>query len=88
MESLPFDLRLKYEHHRTKRVNIARGKVHKIFTIIMHTSQMTQATSLLETRPKQIFDIGYDQLTPNMAIILSIHALYLGRVMSSQKHWQ
>ncbi len=43
---------------------------------------MTQALSLPEVKPKQIFYIGRDQLTPSMAIILSIHALHLGRVMN------
>jgi hypothetical protein len=27
---------------------IVRGKMYKIFTIILHTTQVTQATSLLE----------------------------------------
>ncbi len=39
--------------------------------------QVTQAMSLLEAQPKIIFNINGDHLTPNMAIILSIHALHL-----------
>jgi hypothetical protein len=39
--------------------------------------QMTQATSLLEAKPKIVFDINYDHLAPSMAIILSICALHL-----------
>jgi len=67
---------------------IVRSKMQKVFTIIMHTPQMTQATNLPKVKPKQKIYVGCDQLTPSMAIILSIHALHLGRVMSSQKHWQ
>jgi hypothetical protein len=55
---------------------IARGRMHKVFTIILHTSQVTQAMNLPKTKPKQFFYIGCDQLTPSMAIILSIHALH------------
>jgi hypothetical protein len=43
---------------------------------------MTQALSLPKVKPKQIFYIGRDQLTPSMAIVLSIHALHLGRVVN------
>jgi hypothetical protein len=51
--------------------------------------QVTQATSLLEAKPKNIFDIICDPFTPSMAIILFIHALHLRRPISSQKHeWQ
>jgi hypothetical protein len=50
--------------------------------------QVTQTTSLLETRPDIIFDIGCNHLAPNMAIILSIHALHLQRLLNSWKHWQ
>jgi hypothetical protein len=39
--------------------------------------QVTQITSLLETKAKNIFDIGCDDLGPNMAILLSIHALHM-----------
>jgi hypothetical protein len=38
--------------------------------------KVTQAMSLLEAQPKTIFNIGDDHLTPNMAIILTIHALH------------
>jgi hypothetical protein len=38
---------------------------------------MTQATSFFEVKAKTILDIGCDHLAPNMAIILSIHALHL-----------
>jgi hypothetical protein len=37
---------------------IAKGKTHKVFTIILHTPQVTQATTLLEAKPKQIIYIG------------------------------
>ncbi len=56
---------------------IARSKAQKVFTIILYTMQVTQAMSLLEAQPKIIFNINGDHLTPNMAIILSIHALHL-----------
>ncbi len=40
-------------------------------------------------KPKTIFDIGYDNLAPSMAIILSIDALHLQRPMHNRKHmWQ
>jgi hypothetical protein len=67
---------------------IVRGKVYKVLTIILHIIQVTQTTSLLETRSKIIFDIGCDHLAPNMAIILSIHALHLRRLLNSWKQWQ
>jgi hypothetical protein len=54
----------------------------------MYTQQMTQVTSLLKAKPKQFFYIGCGQLTPSMAIILSVHALHLGRVVNGQKHQQ
>jgi hypothetical protein len=34
---------------------IVRSKVHKVFTIIMHTPQVTQAKKLPKAKPKQIF---------------------------------
>jgi hypothetical protein len=49
---------------------------------------VTQAISLLEVKTKQFFYISYDQLTPSMAIILFIHALHLGRVVSDRKDQQ
>jgi hypothetical protein len=67
---------------------IARGRMHKVFIIISHTSQVTQAMNLPETKPKLFFYIGCDQLTPSMVVIFSIHALHLGTVVSSQNHWQ
>jgi hypothetical protein len=39
--------------------------------------QVTQATSLLEIKPKFVFDIGCDHLAPSIPIVLSIHALHL-----------
>jgi hypothetical protein len=54
---------------------IAKARMHKILTIILHTMQMTQTTSLPE--PKIVFDSGCDCLTPSMAMVLSIHALHL-----------
>jgi hypothetical protein len=49
---------------------------------------VTQAMRLLTVKPKQKFYTSYDQLTPSMAIILFVHALHLGRVVSGQKYWQ
>jgi len=37
--------------------------MHKTFTIILYITQVIQKTSLLETRPKIVFDIGYDHFT-------------------------
>ncbi len=34
---------------------ITKGKVHKVFTIILHTPQVTQATSLPKSKPKWFF---------------------------------
>jgi len=62
---------------------IAKAKMHKVFTIILHTIEVTQATSLLEAKPKTIFDIGYDHLTLSMAMVLPIHALHLQKPMKS-----
>jgi DNA-binding XRE family transcriptional regulator len=45
--------------------------------IILHTTQMTQVANLLEVQTKTIIDIDYDHLGPNMAIVPSIHALYM-----------
>jgi len=56
---------------------IAEAKMHTVLIIIMHTMQVTQATILLEAKPKTIFDSGCDQLAPNMAIILFVLALHL-----------
>jgi hypothetical protein len=56
---------------------IVEAKTHKVLIIIMDTTQVTQATSLLEAKPKTIFDIGCDHLAPNMAIVLFVHALHL-----------
>jgi hypothetical protein len=53
----------------TSECFITIGKVHKVYTIILHTTQVTQATSFPETKPKWILKIGYDHFTPNMAII-------------------
>jgi hypothetical protein len=64
---------------------IARGRMHKVFIIILHTMQVIQAMSLFEAQPKTICNIGGDHLTPNMAIILSIHALQFGKVVNIGK---
>jgi hypothetical protein len=66
---------------------IVKAIMHKVFIIILNTTQLTQATSLLEVKPKTIFDIGCDHLAPSMATILSIHALHLGGVVSIWKQW-
>jgi hypothetical protein len=50
----------------------------KFFINILHTTQMTQAISLLKAKTKTIFYIGCDHLTLSMAIVLSIHALQFG----------
>jgi hypothetical protein len=49
----------------------------KQFHIILHTTQVTQVANLFEVQTKFVIDIDYDHLGPNMAIIPSIHALYL-----------
>jgi hypothetical protein len=49
---------------------IVKGKTHKVLTIILHTTKVTQATSLPKAQPKTIFNIGGDHLTPSMAIVL------------------
>jgi hypothetical protein len=50
---------------------------------------VTQATSFPEVKPKIILNMGCDHLAPSMAIILSIHALNLQRLVCSRKHkWQ
>jgi hypothetical protein len=56
--------------------------MQEVFTIILHTLQVTQSMSIPEAKPKWIFYIGCDQYTPNMAIELSIHAFHLGRVVN------
>jgi hypothetical protein len=58
------------------------GLVHfcpKVFTIILHRTQMTQVMNLPKTKPKTIFDIGCDLFALSMAIVLYIHALHLWR---------
>jgi len=42
---------------------------------------VTHATSLPKIKPKTIFYISCDHLAPNMAIILSIHALQICKGM-------
>jgi hypothetical protein len=66
----------------------AKGKAHKVFTIILHTMQVIQATSLPKVQPKSIFNISGDHLTPNMAIVLYVHALHFGRTMNIEKQKQ
>jgi hypothetical protein len=34
--------------------------------------------NLPKTRPKTIFNIGGDQLTPSMAVIIFVHTLHFG----------
>jgi hypothetical protein len=68
----------------TPKCFVASGKTHEVLTIILHTLQVTQAMSLIEIKPKHFFYIGCDQLTPSMVVVLSIHVLHLGRVMSIQ----
>jgi len=65
---------------------MARANAHKVIIVILETLQVTQAKSFLEVKPKIVLNIGCDHLTPNMAIILSIHALHLRRLVNSQKH--
>jgi hypothetical protein len=67
---------------------IARGKVHKVLTIILHTMKVTQTTSLPEAQPKTIFNIGGVHLTPSMGIVLFVHALHFGRAVSNGKQMQ
>jgi hypothetical protein len=66
----------------TPKCFIASGRVHKVLTFILHTLQVTQATSLPKAKPKQKIYIGCDQLTPSMAIVLFVHALHLGKVVN------
>jgi hypothetical protein len=56
---------------------IASLEMDRVITIGLNTTQVTQIASLPETKTKNIFDIGCNNLGPNMAIILSIHALHL-----------
>jgi hypothetical protein len=67
---------------------IVRSRMYKVLTIILHTTQVTQATSLLEAQPKIIFNIDGDHLTPSMVIVLSIHALHFGKAMNIGKQRQ
>jgi hypothetical protein len=68
---------------------ITRGRTHIVLIIILHTTQVTQATSLLEAQPKVIFNIGGDHLTTSMAIVLFVHALHFGRAVSiGKQRWQ
>jgi len=60
---------------------IARANAHKVFIVVLHTPQVIQAMSLLKVKPKIIFYISCDRLAPNMAIILSIHALQICKGM-------
>jgi len=46
---------------------------------------MTQATNLLEVKPKIVFNISCDHLTLSMAMEFSIHALHLQKPM---KNWK
>jgi hypothetical protein len=65
---------------------ITIANAHKVIIVILETLQLTQAMSFLEVKPKIILKIGCAPLAPSMAIILSIHALHLQRLVSSQKH--
>jgi hypothetical protein len=67
------------------RCFIVRSKTHKVLTIVLHTPQVTQATSLPKAKPKRIFYISCDQLTPSMAIVLFVYALHLGKVVNNRK---
>jgi hypothetical protein len=60
---------------------IARANVHKVFIVVLHTLQVTHAMNLPKVKPKTIFYISCDHLAPNMAIILSIHALQIFKGM-------
>jgi hypothetical protein len=55
---------------------IAKGRMHKVLTIILHTIQVTQAKKILKVSPKIVFNIVGDHLTPIMAIIFFVHALH------------
>jgi hypothetical protein len=54
---------------------IAHTKMLKQKTIIILTTQMSNAFRHFEAQSKQIIDVTGLQLTPNMTIILSIHTL-------------
>jgi hypothetical protein len=47
--------------------------------VCLNITQMPQIANLPKTKTKIIFDIGYDDLGPNVAIILFVHALHLQR---------
>jgi hypothetical protein len=61
---------------------IANARARKVFIIILHTLQVTQAMSLPKAKPKLFFYITCDQPTPSMVIVLFVHALPSGRVVS------
>jgi hypothetical protein len=46
-------------------------------TVCLNTTQMPQIVSIPKAKTKIIFDIGYDDLRPNVAIILFVHVLHL-----------
>jgi len=86
METVQFGVQLEYVAFITLEHFIAKGNVHKLLIVVLHTMQVTQAMSLLKDKPKTVFDITYDDLAPRMAIILSIHALNLHGLVNNQKH--
>jgi len=46
-------------------------------TVCFNTTQMPQIMSIPKTKTKIIFDIGCDDLGPNVAIIFFVHVLHL-----------
>jgi hypothetical protein len=67
---------------------IAKARVQKVLTIILHTMQVTHPTSLFKVQLKTIFDIGHYHLAPSMPIVLFVYALRFQRAMSFGKHQQ
>jgi hypothetical protein len=51
--------------------------MNQAFTVVQHTTQVTQIVSFYEPQAKTILKINCDHLGPTMAIVLSIHALHL-----------
>jgi len=45
--------------------------------VCLNITQMPQIANLPKAKTKIIFHIGYDDLEPNVAIILFVHALHL-----------
>jgi hypothetical protein len=49
---------------------------------IVNTTQVPQAPSAFKSQIEIVLDVGDFHLTPNMTIVLAIHALHLSRMTS------